>query len=197
MTFERFCSDGCKPRCEVEGCDRPRRKRGWCASHYVQWQKTGLPPKPFLFEWGKPGTCDNCGGWADRRPFCSHNCRAAFRVHGGPRPVVAHCIACGIAIDLNEVGKHGQRRKATVKFCRPCKADYSKYKMSARELAERDGTDCGICGEPVDMTLRRSQSLMCASVDHIVPRAKGGTHEPDNLQLAHLYCNQVKSDRTG
>lgn len=33
------------------------------------------------------------------------------------------------------------------------------------------------------------------SVDHRVPRARGGTNEPENLQLAHLHCNQVKSDR--
>ncbi|WP_354596069.1 HNH endonuclease signature motif containing protein [Streptomyces sp. JL1001] len=48
------------------------------------------------------------------------------------------------------------------------------------------------------MSLRRSDDAKwCASVDHVVPRALGGTHEPSNLQLAHLYCNQVKSDLRG
>jgi len=37
--------------------------------------------------------------------------------------------------------------------------------------------------------------LFRASVDHIVPYAIGGSHEPDNLQLAHLWCNLVKSKR--
>lgn len=67
--------------------------------------------------------------------------------------------------------------------------------MTVGELAQRDGTDCGICGGPVDMSLRKADSRMCASIDHIVPRAHGGTNDPANLQLAHLQCNAVKSDR--
>lgn len=62
-------------------------------------------------------------------------------------------------------------------------------------LAERDGTDCGICGEVVDLTLSRRASVFCASIDHVVPRAHGGTDDPTNLQLAHYWCNAVKSDR--
>lgn len=38
---------------------------------------------------------------------------------------------------------------------------------------------------------------LCPSVDHIIARANGGTNDPANLQLAHLWCNQVKSDREG
>jgi len=57
---------------------------------------------------------------------------------------------------------------------------------------------CGICAQPVDMHLRRADDAKwCASVDHILPRALGGGHEPSNLQLAHLHCNQVKSDLRG
>lgn len=131
------------------------------------------------------------------RQFCGNACSFLWRSHGGARPTSTPCVACGVAIDLTERGKGGQRRKACTKFCRPCKRDYAKYKLSARELATRDGTDCGICGEPVDMALRRSESNMCASVDHVVPRALGGTHDAENLQLAHLHCNQVKSDLRG
>jgi 5-methylcytosine-specific restriction endonuclease McrA len=119
----------------------------------------------------------------------------AYAAHGGPRPTTAQCVACGTAINLNARGKKGQRRNCTVKFCRPCKQDYAKYKMSARELAQRDGSDCGICGLPVDMTLARSDGLDCPSVDHIVPRSLGGSHDAENLQLAHLSCNMAKSDR--
>ncbi|NKU01802.1 hypothetical protein GS918_28180 [Rhodococcus hoagii] len=33
-----------------------------------------------------------------------------------------------------------------------------------------------------------------ASIDHKLPRSRGGTNDPQNLQLTHLWCNQVKSD---
>ena len=55
---------------------------------------------------------------------------------------------------------------------------------------------CGICGMPVDKTLK-SPHPMSATVDHIIPVAKGG-HPSDinNLQLAHRSCNRAKSDKT-
>lgn len=193
-----FCSDECKPRCSVNGCESPVRKRGWCASHYAQSRSTGADPAPFQWRWADKGPCLNCGKTVDRpahRKFCTDNCRVAFSLYSGPRPTSTTCVACGIAIDLTEVGRKGQRLKTTTRFCRPCKRDYNKYKMSARELAGRDGNTCGICGDPVDMSLSRSDGLMCPSVDHIMPRARGGTHDPENLQLAHLRCNMAKSDR--
>ena len=54
---------------------------------------------------------------------------------------------------------------------------------------------CGICGKPVDKTLR-SPHPMSATVDHIIPVSKGG-HPSDlsNLQLAHRSCNREKSNK--
>lgn len=51
------------------------------------------------------------------------------------------------------------------------------------EIIRRDEGRCGICGEPVMGPLH---------LDHILPLAAGGTHEPDNVQLAHPACNQRK-----
>lgn len=33
------------------------------------------------------------------------------------------------------------------------------------------------------------------SIDHIIPVSHGGTHTWDNVELAHRYCNGVKSDK--
>lgn len=51
---------------------------------------------------------------------------------------------------------------------------------------------CGICGQPVDKSIR-SPHPMSATVDHIIPVSKGG-HPSDlaNLQLAHRVCNLQK-----
>ena len=53
---------------------------------------------------------------------------------------------------------------------------------------------CGICGLPVDKSLKYPNQ-MCATVDHIIPLNKGGTNELSNLQLAHRFCNRQKSDK--
>lgn len=56
-------------------------------------------------------------------------------------------------------------------------------------------TVCGICGKPVDFSLKYPHPLS-ACIDHIIPIAKGG-HPSDisNLQLAHWCCNRQKSDK--
>lgn len=196
--FRRYCTDDCKPRCAVNGCDGPSRKRGWCASHYHQARVTGVGPVAFKHKWSPHGPCLNCGTDTTssiHRRYCSDNCRVTYAMYKGPRPKSTRCVACGIEIDLTARNKRGQLQRAVTKFCRPCKQDYAKYKLSAREIAQRDGTDCGICGLPVDMGLSRANGLDCPSVDHIMPRSLGGSHDPENLQLAHLRCNMAKSDR--
>ena len=56
-------------------------------------------------------------------------------------------------------------------------------------------TVCGICGKPVDMSLKYPHPLS-KCIDHIIPIAKNG-HPSDisNMQLAHLACNREKSDK--
>ena len=54
---------------------------------------------------------------------------------------------------------------------------------------------CGICGKPVDLSLKYPHPLS-PCIDHIVPIAKGGhPSDIDNLQLAHWTCNRQKSDK--
>ena len=56
-------------------------------------------------------------------------------------------------------------------------------------------TVCGICGKPVDKSLRYPHPLS-PCIDHIIPVAKGGhPSDVDNLQLAHWTCNRQKSDK--
>jgi 5-methylcytosine-specific restriction endonuclease McrA len=66
--------------------------------------------------------------------------------------------------------------------------------VSVGEIAKRDGNDCKICGDEVDLNAEPKDPFR-GSVDHIVPRSRGGSNHPSNLQLSHLWCNQVKSDR--
>ena len=56
-------------------------------------------------------------------------------------------------------------------------------------------TICGICGKPVDMSVKYPHPLS-PCIDHIIPIAKGG-HPSDieNMQLAHRTCNRQKSDK--
>lgn len=50
-------------------------------------------------------------------------------------------------------------------------------------LRQRDGDVCGICDEIM---------VDDFSIDHIEPRNMGGSNEPENLRLAHYFCNHTR-----
>lgn len=62
------------------------------------------------------------------------------------------------------------------------------------EIFDRDGWICGICQEPVDPKLK-FPDRWSASLDHIRPLSKGGSHTQANVRCSHLTCNIVKRDR--
>ena len=53
---------------------------------------------------------------------------------------------------------------------------------------------CGICGNPVDKTLKAGDPL-APVVDHIIPWDISHDCSLGNLQLAHACCNRQKSDK--
>lgn len=63
-----------------------------------------------------------------------------------------------------------------------------------KEIFARDNWICGLCRGQVDCTLKFPHR-MSATLDHILPLSKGGSHEPSNVQLAHFACNCRKKDR--
>ena len=49
------------------------------------------------------------------------------------------------------------------------------------------GGICSLCGEPIKYF---SQS----TIDHVVPKSKGGSDNDSNLKIAHDFCNRKKGD---
>lgn len=70
--------------------------------------------------------------------------------------------------------------------------------VTLKKLIKRDGLRCAICGEMCDLDDRswsKYSGPMRPSIDHIIPMAKGGGHIWSNVQVAHLICNTIKSDK--
>ncbi|MFB6816256.1 HNH endonuclease [Streptomyces sp. NPDC056347] len=63
-------------------------------------------------------------------------------------------------------------------------------------IFERDSWTCQLCAAPVDRTAK-VPAPHAPTIDHILPLANGGTHEPANVQTAHFICNCTKSNREG
>lgn len=56
--------------------------------------------------------------------------------------------------------------------------------VTRREVFRRDNHTCQYCGSTKRLT-----------IDHVIPRSKGGTHTWDNVVTACEKCNSSKSDR--
>lgn len=63
---------------------------------------------------------------------------------------------------------------------------HPRVKLTKREIFRRDGYRCQYCG-------RSSGSL---TIDHVIPRHRGGGHSWENLVTACSPCNRRKGGRT-
>ena len=200
-------------KCTVEGCPRPIRLAGMCGTHYARKLKGGPLIRPCKGcgsgdAFGKSGyhpecrpvVCTVCNGAPVGNNFadvCSGRCYRLRERNPDGIPETTECARCGDLIDLMERGRAGRKRRAGTLICHRCRAARStRHKTSVSVLAARDGTDCGICSEPVDLALKHPEPMR-ASVDHVVPYSLGGAHDESNLQLSHLRCNQIKRNREG
>ena len=74
------------------------------------------------------------------------------------------------------------------------------WNISLKDLSIRDNDICWLCGKPVDWhdyTMQGDTFIagnFYPSIDHVMPLARGGLHEWDNVRLAHRICNTIKRD---
>lgn len=194
-----YCSDDCRPRCKVSGCDSPYYSTdGFCARHKALDRAHGTPVgKHEWVEKSDEYTCIVCGtkfGPNGRsRQFCHPNCQGLYRVYGESVPSLDFtCAVCDVLIRW-EPGPEAWRRRDK-KICDRCRnAGSTRHGISPGILAKKHGVNCGICGLEVNMEARWP-APDSASVDHIVPVSLGGGHDLENLQLSHWACNHKKRD---
>lgn len=114
--------------------------------------------------------------------------------------VYGPCVGCGEAF----MSVAATYEKRSLYCSRTCGRRQSKGRRRAaqrgayvadvyrRKIFERDGWRCQICRKAV----LRSKAVphpRAPTIDHIIPLARGGTHEPANAQLACFACNCLKS----
>ena len=96
----------------------------------------------------------------------------------------AEVIEYGIGLINTPSG--GVQIPSVIKLNYLVKRPIPKIKLSRREIFIRDNFTCLYCGKmPFDLT-----------IDHVVPRYRGGEHSWDNLVTACIPCNHRKAGRT-
>lgn len=63
-----------------------------------------------------------------------------------------------------------------------------KIARLANQVLAMYGSTCWLCGGAIDLAAPK-KSTLGLTVDHVVPRSKGGTDDLCNLRPAHHRCN--------
>jgi hypothetical protein len=188
--LQRFCSVQCRGMSEA--CTSARREVQNAASEARMIGRT-CP-----LNWR---TCRSCGvewlaAYGERYAFCSSECKTLAKQQrslawyyqvGKPRDGYGSraltCAGCGA-----EFIGHGGRA-----YCDSCPDVRSMVYRQAPEpirlsaIADRDKHQCWLC--------QRNVKQGEASIDHVIPIARGGKHILSNVRLAHRSCNSRKGAR--
>lgn len=184
-----YCSDACRkvakreqgaPRvCEVTYALCAQCTRVFVQRRGVIYCGEGCARGARIAAYRDARSCPDCGGALAKD---KQRCVPCAELHGK---------ATRAAYKKTSAYKDQRRQRKQARRARLRAVKYESVKSS--EIYERDGWVCGICREPVDPDVRWPD-LSCASLDHVVPLAKGGPHTVDNVQLAHFMCNSLKGD---
>jgi predicted nucleic acid-binding Zn ribbon protein len=130
----------------------------------------------------EPLICKECGKPfipeypSKRRKFCSDDCRRKYQSRKNRKSI------------------KGKIRKFKERHKRRANLNKVKYEnINPIKVYESHNWICGICGKKINPKLKCPHPKS-ASIDHIVPISKGGTHTYDNVQPAHFICNSFKGD---
>lgn len=205
----RFCSTVCantlrRYEMTCEGCGRQwitksSKKARWCSPECRTLWREQIEREKQEAAW-LPVVQD----WRLGRVWCPIPDRHPAR-HSIPTPrlfVQGKCIRCGQAFCVHsEAGiaaycsRRCQKSDAKAKRRALQKDAYVEHVYRVR-VFERDKWTCKLCGKKTkrDAVVPHPRAPV---LDHIIPLARGGKHEPANMQCAHFLCNSVKGDRGG
>jgi len=70
---------------------------------------------------------------------------------------------------------------------------YRERRKVRKILRERDGDNCIWCSEPMLFGLPIHHHRLMPTIEHILPKWRGGGDDINNLALAHRICNQERN----
>lgn len=187
--------------CKIDGCVREHSGLGYCSRHYQQHRAGGtVGGARDLEKLPAPIPCRTCGAGHDGESglmaFCTRSCYYRWHRSGGDFQSLKSCVDCGEEFSLLQVGEGGRATRRTASRCEECREEpWGGWCMTTWEIARRDGGwFCAIGGEPIDRNLRFPDPG-APTVDHFIPRSRGGADMPENVQLACWEHNRQKSDK--
>jgi hypothetical protein len=203
--------------CSVDGCCAPHRARGLCSTHYNQQRQPDRHRKSTTQCTWCGRTCLKATTQRYGARFCSLDCRDTWRRRDRlpvlfvgqvirptlvkPEPTKLHVWVAGRCRHCTQpfVDRQPGARFCSKRCGRKYWRDERKHEVphaTRLYVLERDGWRCQICkrGIPATASVPHPKA---GTVDHVLPRSQGGTHDRANLRAAHFDCNWKRSNKGG
>lgn len=155
--------------CTTPACGKQHRARGLCSTHYNQRHQP-TRHAPIEVACVVCGTTVKRGNKSDRRHVCSRDCWRTL-------------VGCTPGYDADQAAADRARKAGA--------SVVTVFSMVS--VLERDGWCCRMCGTHLSRDPDWAPNM--ATIDHIVPLSRGGSHTVGNAQAACLRCNSTKHDR--
>ena len=88
--------------------------------------------------------------------------------------------------DSSQSIRHNIKLPTVIRLRYFIKVPYRELALTRKNLLQRDSSSCQYCGYKGDKL----------SIDHVIPRSRGGTDSWENVTTACLSCNVTKGNRT-
>lgn len=170
------CNDCIGLVCKWDGCSTGvPRNRSWCADHRIAIQR--IQSYASRDKIGTECSETECVRPVRARGVCNMHYKRILRSEG------------------RLPNEPWDERRRNNYYIRKTKMDATTAApVILQDIIDRDGTDCALCFEPVDFSLKWPAPFS-KSLDHILPISRGGSHTLANCQIAHLRCNISKGAR--
>ena len=191
----RWCPE-CRPKCYTDTWCQRCGERTRQHARFCSWICANLERFPDAF---RPGSAVVLLPISERHrrrmPAPPNPPTATARFTGGA------CCRCGSSVVVDRAAGYNGLNRYCSRSC--AKADGRDRRRALKRSAmvapvyrhrifTRDGWRCQLCGRKVHRT-KSVPHDRAPTIDHIIPLALGGTHEPANCQTACFLCNATKS----
>lgn len=186
------------------------KPNSWCKNCFQQDHRNKYKPKSgYSNEARNCLQCNKEYSPSQRRKsfFCSKACKSNYRnqqlkISLLNSKKVRTCIACNRIIPKTaradkkycSVECSSKLRGRTMNIQRRIRTSEAIFHFKRVDIYERDNWTCQLCLKVVNPNLAFPDP-MCASLDHVIPLSRGGSHKSSNVQLAHLRCNTSRGNK--
>lgn len=205
--LRKFCSEACKYQARVSRssvkcceCGEPMPPRqhlrkdgtaihGSCKKRIIKHGATGYD-KGCRCQECKDGTARRMREYTARYK-AKHGCTPSKRWRRERRGVPVEdqiCVKCGDPLGVSYFNEDVEPMH------RQCRGNVSVPESVRLAIYERDDWTCHLCGESTEPDSGLYDDWY-PTLDHVIPRSKGGGEGMENLKTCHRWCNLVRGVR--